>query len=404
MGLLNIGEPAPSRAGAAPSALWALGFRPFYLLAAAFACLAIPLWVLNLGGVVPLPLPGVLWHAHEMIFGFAVAVIVGFLFTAGRNWTGLPTPSGASLAMLAALWLAGRVSLLLSQGALAALIDFLFLPMAAFALGRVLVRAGNRRNYFILVMLGTLATANGVFHLARLQLLSVTPLTALHFSLGLIVLLETVIGGRVIPMFTENGVRMATGQSVLLMQSTWLNRAAIAATGLALLLWVLGAGAGLGALAAAISLLAAGLQWLRSLRWKPWLTVKVPLLWILHVGHLWIPVGLLLLVAVQIGWLPASAAVHAFGIGATGGLIIGMITRTALGHTGRLLVAGRLETAAYVLITGAALARVLTVVVLPPGAVGGIHLTAGLWVLGFALYLYRYMPFLTRPRADGRPE
>jgi uncharacterized protein involved in response to NO len=130
----------------------------------------------------------------------------------------------------------------------------------------------------------------------------------------------------------------------------------------------------------------------------------VPLLWILHAGHLWIPVGLLLLAAVQIGWLPASAAVHAFGIGATGGLIIGMITRTALGHTGRMLVAGPLETSAYALITGAALVRMLSLTVFPSAAAGGIHLAATLWILGFLCYLYRYTPFLTRPRADGKPD
>ena len=400
MGLLKIGEPAPTPSGPAFAAIWALGFRPFYLLAAVFACLAIVLWVLNLSGVVPLALPGVLWHAHEMIFGFAAAVIVGFLFTAGRNWTGLPTPSGVPLAALAALWLAGRASLLISHGALAALIDFLFLPAAAVALGRVLVQAGNRRNYFILLILGALATANGVFHLARLQVLSLPPLSALHFALGLIVTLETVMGGRVIPMFTENGLRMATGKAVVLIQPAWLNKAAIAATGVALLLWVLG----VGAWAAPVSLLAGGLQLARTLHWKPWLTLKVPLLWILHAGHLWIPAGLLLLATVQIGWLPGSAAVHAFGIGATGGLIIGMITRTALGHTGRLLVAGPLETSAYALITGAALVRVLSLTVLPSAAAGGIHLTATLWILGFLCYLYRYAPFLTRSRADGKPD
>ena len=400
MALLKINEPAPGATGASVSALWALGFRPFYLLAAAFACLAIPLWVVSLSGGVVLALPGVLWHAHEMIFGFAAAVIVGFLYTAGRNWTGLPTPSGALLASLAALWLAGRIALLVSHGVLAAFIDVLFLPVAAVLLGRVLVRAGNRRNYFILLILGALALANVVFHLARLQLIVLEPLTPMHFALGLIVLLETVMGGRVIPMFTENGVRMATGKPVLLIQPAWLNRTAITATGVALLLWVTGAGAW----AAPVSLLAGGLQLARTLHWKPWLTLKIPLLWVLHAGHLWIPVGLLLLAAAQFDGLPRSAAVHAFGIGATAGLIIGMITRTALGHTGRMLIAGPLETAAYAFISGAALARVVTLVFLPAAAGVGIHLAATLWTLGFVLYLFRYTPFLTRPRADGKPD
>jgi uncharacterized protein involved in response to NO len=129
----------------------------------------------------------------------------------------------------------------------------------------------------------------------------------------------------------------------------------------------------------------------------------VPLLWILHVSHFWIPVGLGLIAATELGWLPRSAAVHALTIGATGGLIIGMTTRTALGHTGRLLVAGRVETAAYALVQLAALARVLTVAVIPAAATAGIHLAATAWVLAFLLYLWRYLPWLIRPRVDGQP-
>jgi uncharacterized protein involved in response to NO len=180
MALLNIGEPKPVKP--VGNVLWSIGFRPFYLLAALFACVAVPLWVLNLAGVVALPLPGMLWHAHEMIFGFAAAVIVGFLYTAGRNWTGLPTPSGAPLAALAALWLAGRIGLLLSGGMAAAVVDVLFLPVAAIGLGQVLIRAGNRRNYFMLGILGALSLANLAFHFARLGLLGIDPLVALHFS------------------------------------------------------------------------------------------------------------------------------------------------------------------------------------------------------------------------------
>lgn len=398
MALLTIGEPKPVKPQG--NVLWALGFRPFYLLAALFACIAIPLWVLNLAGAVALPLPGMLWHAHEMIFGFAVAVIVGFLFTAGRNWTNLPTPSGAPLAALAALWLAGRIALLASNGMAAALVDVLFLPAAAIGLGQVLIRAKNRRNYFMLGILGALSLANLSFHLARLGFLGIDPLSALHFSLGLIVMLETVMGGRVIPMFTENGLRMTLGKSLLLIQPDWLNRSAIAATGAALLLWVFDAGAW----AAIVSLAAGSLQLARSLHWKPWATLRVPLLWILQCAHLWIPLGLLLLAATQLGWLPRPTAIHAFGIGATGGLIIGMITRTALGHTGRQLKVGKIETAAYGLVMIAALARVLTLAALPAAAMGGIHLAATCWSLAFALYLYRYGPYLTRPRADGKPD
>jgi uncharacterized protein involved in response to NO len=378
-------------------ALWGLGFRPFYLVAAAFAIFAIPLWVLNLHGRVPVPMPGIWWHAHEMIFGFAAAVIVGFLFTAGRNWTGLRTPHGRSLQALVALWAAGRIGLLFSDGGIAATVDFLFLPAAGFALARVLVRAGNRRNYVMLVILSALSVANLAFHLARFGVIAIDPLRALHGALGLVVVLETVMAGRVIPMFTENGLRQSLGLSVSLTRREWLDRAAIGATLAAIVLWIVDAGSW----SAAVSALAAVLQLLRTLNWRPWLTRRVPLLWILHAGHLWIPVGLGLLAVVQLQWIPRSAALHAFGIGSTGGLIIGMMTRTALGHTGRMLRVGAVETGAYLLVMAAALTRVLSVAALPAVATAGIHLAATFWVLAFGLYLYRYLPFLVRSRADG---
>lgn len=380
--------PAPAR-----FALFALGFRPFYLLAAAFAALAIPAWVLVLSNVVSVPMPGVLWHAHEMIFGFAVAVIIGFLFTAGRNWTGLPTPTGGQLAALAGLWLLGRIGMAFSGGAVAAAIDVAFLPAAAVALALVLIKAESRRNYFIIVLLGVLALANIAFHLSRLEVLASDPLRPLWFALGLITVLETVIGGRVIPMFTASALRGV---------KQWQNRkfelAAIAMTAIALLLWVLE----FAAIGAPVAAVAAALQFARCIGWNPWAARRTPLLWILHLAHLWIPVGLTLLAFVQWGVLPRSAGVHALAIGATGGLIIGMITRTALGHTGRMLVAGKIEVIAYVSVQLAAFSRVLTMIAFPGLALSGIHLAAALWALAFGLYFIRYLPWLVRSRPDGR--
>jgi uncharacterized protein involved in response to NO len=330
-----------------------------------------------------------------MLFGFAAAVIVGFLFTAGRNWTGLATPTGPALASLAALWLAGRLGMAFGGGVLAALLDVLFLPAAAAALARVLWKAGSRRNYFVVLILSLLACANACFHLARFGMLGIDPLSALHFALGVIVMLETMIGGRVIPSFTASALK-----GVRQWQSQPWNYTSIAATGLALLTWVVVGDSIWGAMLAG---LAAAMQVVRALGWNPWATRRVPLLWILHVSHFWIPVGLGLIAATELGWLPRSAAVHALTIGATGGLIIGMTTRTALGHTGRLLVAGRVETAAYALVQLAALARVLTVAAIPAAVTAGIHLAATAWVLAFLLYLWRYLPWLVRPRVDGQP-
>lgn len=395
MALIPLQEPSTKKIPPETFSLWALGFRPFYLLAAAFAAIAVPVWAMVFAGALETPIPGMWWHAHEMIFGFAAAVVVGFLLTAGRAWTGIDTPADGQLAALAALWLAGRLAMAFGSGLWVAVVDLLFLPISALALMRVLVKANSRRNYFIGVLPGLLALCNLFFHLALGGVLAIDPLAALHFALGLLVVLESVVGGRVIPMFTFNAVR-----GVRQWRNLQLDWAAVLSTAAALALWAAG---GAGVVAGIVSLLAAILQLVRLGGWNPWATRGKPILWILHLSYLWIPLGLLLLACAQFGMLPRTAAIHAFGIGATGGLIIGMITRTALGHTGRTLVAGGIETAAYVLVQLAVVVRVLTVAVIPAAAIGGIHAAATLWALAFVLYLWRYTPYLLRARADGKP-
>ena len=169
MALIPLTDPVRRPARPGGFALWALGFRPFYLLAAAFSALAVLAWVFVLTGQLRMPMAGIWWHAHEMLFGFAAAVIVGFLFTAGRNWTGLATPTGGPLALLALLWLGGRLGMAFDGGPAAAMVDMAFLPLAALAIARVLLRAGARRNYFVVGILGLLSLANIAFHLARLD-------------------------------------------------------------------------------------------------------------------------------------------------------------------------------------------------------------------------------------------
>jgi uncharacterized protein involved in response to NO len=397
MAHVNLDDPQ-RRIPVGTFALWELGFRPFYLLAALFAALAVPLWVAVLAGLLNLPMPGLWWHAHEMLFGFVVAVIVGFLFTAGRNWTGLPTARGRLLAALAAVWLCGRIAMALDAGPIAAGVDLVFLPVVAAILAQVLLRAKSRRNHFLPVLLMVMALTNLAFHLARFQLIAFDPVTALHFMLGLVVMLETIMGGRVIPSFTASGLRGK--QELRQWQRPWLDRAAIASTGIALLLWSVNAPLYVGAPGAAMAAL---FQLARTLGWKPAATLRTPLLWILHAGHLWIVVGLALIAAGGVVSLPPSAAVHAFAIGATGSLIIGMITRTALGHTGRLLEVSAFEVTAYGLIQLAALVRVLTLLALPVAAFTGIELASAAWALAFILYLWRYVPWLIHSRADGQP-
>ncbi len=373
-----------------------LGFRPFYLGATAFALLAIPLWIfMFLGRTHWAPVvPPQLWHAHEMLFGFAAAVIVGFLMTAVKAWTGLPTPRGAVLGWLAALWLAARIAATFAPYAVYALLDVLLLPAVAVILARVLLRAGNRRNLPLIGLLGLLTLANVLFHLAVQGYLDLAPVRPLYAALALIVLIECVMAGRVIPAFTMSAIA-----GLRLKVDPKMEKATALASVLALLLWVF---MPTGPLTAPVLAVAAVLQLLRLMSWKPWLTRGRPILWVLHLAYAWIPVGFLLLAMSLIGWFPPSAGIHALAVGATGGLIIGMVTRTARGHTGRPLKASPVEVAAYALVALAAVLRVLVPLIAPQYLIMAVIAAGTAWSLAFALYLVVYAPWLMRVRLDGK--
>lgn len=377
-----------------------LGFRPFYLGAAAFALLSIPLWVTMYLGQwnLALALPPLLWHAHEMLFGFAVAVILGFLLTAVKAWTGLGTPRGAALGALALLWLAARVAAVTGPYTLYAVLDLALLPLVAAVLTRLLLRARNRRNLLLAAMLMLLALANGVFHLSLVGVLDVSPLAPLYAALALIVMIECVIAGRVIPAFT-----MSATPGLKLQVRAPVERAALALTALALLLWVFAPPeAGWNMFGGFTLVLAALAQVGRLLQWQPAITRHRPILWILHLSYAWIPLGLALLAAARFGALSMSAGVHALAIGATGGLIIGMMTRTARGHTGRALQVSRAEIAAYVLVMLAAAIRVLLPLAMPSWLPLALVLSASGWATAFAIYLFIYTPWLLKTRFDGK--
>lgn len=388
--LEEVRTPAPG------FALLALGFRPFYLLAAILALTFVPLWIAVLQGVLHLPtgLPPLLWHAHEMVFGFAMAVIAGFLFTAVRNWTGLATPTGLPLGALALLWLAARAAAFVAPAWLFALLDLALLPLVMLALGRALFRARNRRNYFVLLILALLWAGNAAFHAALAGWLAIPPLMALHLAVAVIMLLATVIAGRIVPMFTANALRLEARKQA---RTDYI---AIALTAVSLLGWALAAPH---ALTAAAATAAAAAQALRCHRWQPWGTTRLSMLWILHVSHGWLIVALALL-ALAPFWPQLEVPVlHLLTVGAMSGLILGMITRTALGHTGRPPVAGRAETAMFVLLQAALISRLLPGLLNADWYAIGLRTSAALWALSFALYLWRYVPILLRTRIDGRP-
>lgn len=388
--------PASANLGPRGLPLLRLGFRPFYLGAAAFACLAAPLWValffgdLTLGvGVAPL-----LWHAHEMLFGFAVAVIVGFLMTAGKAWTGLQTPRGALLGLLAGVWLAARIAAVAAPYPVYAALDVLLLPAVAAVMTSVLLRAGNKRNLPLAGILALLALANLCFHLTVLGVVDLPPLHALYAALALIVMIECVMAGRVVPFFT-----MSATPGLKLVEPAWLPKATLATSGIALALWVIAPPNAFTAIAFA---LAAACHLRRLVAWQPWVTRGRPILWVLHAAYAWLPVGFVLLALAQIGTLANSAGVHALAVGATGGLIIGMITRTARGHTGRPLKASKLEVAAYALVLGAAVLRVLLPIVAPQWLAAALWGAALAWSAAFALYLILFGPWLMQTRLDGK--
>jgi uncharacterized protein involved in response to NO len=397
--LLNMEEP-PRASGATPAtphwALWQLGFRPFYLLAGVFAALSVPLWALQFSGWLTRPyLAGAIWHAHEMLFGYALAVVVGFLFTAGRNWSGRPTPSGAELAALTLLWVAGRTLVLTPFGWTAAMVNTAFPLAAAAGLARALVGARNRRNYFFVGLLLLLGAAQLGVHLVQLGALELPGWLGIRVGLDMLLFIMAVMGGRVIPMFTNNGVPGANAR-----RHPTIERLALGGV------LALTAADALGAQGPALAVLlgaCAAVHGLRLYWWKPWSTLRTPLVWVLHAAYAWIVVSLALRAAVELGAVPPSLAAHALTVGAVGGLTLGMMTRTARVHTARPLRTDGFELACYVAVNAAALVRVALPVVAPAATPAAVLGSALLWSAAFLLFTWRYWPVLTRARLDGKP-
>jgi uncharacterized protein involved in response to NO len=395
---LQLKRPGRAAAPAAVPAfaLWQLGFRPFYLLASVFSAVSVGLWTLQysgwLGGAY---LKGPLWHGHEMLFGYTVAVIAGFLLTAVRNWTGLPTPSGAPLAALAVLWVAGRVLVLTPWNLAAAVASAAFPVAVAVAIAMPIVRSRNRRNYFFIALLGLLGVITLATHAALNGAIDVSPRFALQLAIDVVLFIMAVMAGRVVPMFTNNGVPGTNAT-----RRPWLERLAL---GSIIALFLADHVQSMPALAGAVALFAAIVHAARLALWQGWRTLRTPLVWVLHGAYAWIVIHLLLRALAAAGWVAEPLALHALTLGAIGGLTIGMITRTARGHTARPLKADGYEATAYLLVFAAALARVFGPMLLPAHYLACVQASGLLWVAAFGLYAVRYWPVLTRPRLDGKP-
>ncbi|CAB3810061.1 hypothetical protein LMG28688_07139 [Paraburkholderia caffeinitolerans] len=375
-----------------------LGFRPFYLGGALFGVLAMLVWLGALHGIVPAgrmtSLNGILWHAHEMIFGFAAAIVAGFLLTAVRAWTSLETPSGTPLALLWLLWLAGRIAVWFGPEPLAAIVDSAFLPVLMIVLLRVLIPARNRHNIFVPVVLGMLGLLNILFHAWVLQGRADLALRSADAAVGLLVTLVTIIAGRVTPMFTANAV---PGYACRRWRA--IEALAVPLPLLAFALDALGASAWLVGSAAGATAVVHGI---RLAGWRSWKVGHRPILSILHAAYAGVPLGFGLLMLSAVGWVPHSLALHALTVGVLGGAIIAMITRTALGHTGRTLVAGSTEIACYCLVIAAAILRVFGPLLASGWSARWIDAAGLCWCVAFALYARQYWPRLTRPRIDGK--
>jgi uncharacterized protein involved in response to NO len=397
MSFIHLVEPQRANGG---WPLLALGFRPFFLLAAILAAVAVPLWLLIYQSSLELVsvLPPSIWHGHEMVFGFAVAVIAGFLLTAATNWTGRRTATGWGLAALAGLWVAGRIALFVPgmPAWLAIGLDVAFLPALAVVLAIPLLATGNRRNVVFPIVLIALGVINLAIHLGSIGAIDWDPSRGLRVAIDLILLAIGVLGGRVIPSFTKNALPQAKVNPCP--KASVLALLSIAALAIAEMATDNATITGSAALAAGI------INALRMRGWGTFATLRTPILWILHVGYAWLAIGLILRgVAELTDLIPLDAGIHALTLGAIGSMIIGMMSRVALGHTGRSIAPAWLTVAAYWLVNAAALLRVVFALTWDDTLRAASLMGSGtLWSLAFAFFAIVYWPILNRPRADGR--
>ncbi len=385
-------------------ALFAYGFRPFFWATGAYALIGICAWLwIFATGALPLPgQPALLWHGHEMVYGFVGAAIAGFLLTAVPSWTGARGFAGLPLVLLATVWLAGRAAFAAAAvlpPALVAACELAFIPALACLLAPPLLRARNRNTPLLLVLAAFwLADACFLYALARGDVALAR--TALLVAVDVILLLVTVIGGRIVPVFTANALR-GRGQPADIRGSRWTDGAAIGAMAAIVLAdmrapWHPAAGA-------AAALAAVAQAW-RLAGWRSLQTAKEPLVWSLHLAYAWLPAGLAMkAVHLLTGASWAAHWLHALTIGVAASMILAVMTRAALGHTGRPLAAARPIAAAYLLLCLATVARVFAPRLATANYAGTVMVAGALWAAAFALFLAVYTPILMRPRADGRP-
>lgn len=379
-------------------------FRPFFLIAGVYGVVTIVAWMAQLFGSLTLPVgwSPIYWHGHEMLFGLVTAAIAGFLLTAICNWTGAPPLQGAGLLVMMLVWLSGRLAMWTASWwpmGVVAVVNMLFLPVLAGYALRVLLRHGNRRNLVLVAMLVVLALTNAMTHIGfvtgNLVWLRLGEVTAFN----LVTLLMVIISGRIIPLFTINWLRNNGRKPEDVRSTVAIDSVALISTALLIPIDFF---PGFPWLAGSVAAVAAVAHTIRLLGWSGWKASLDPLLWILHLGYAWIVAALALKSIAAFGLVPPSAWNHALGVGGIGTLILGIMTRVALGHTGRALHLPRFAIAIYVTISLAAATRVAAALLLVEFRIG-LLIAATAWSLAFAIFVIIYWPILSRPRVDGRP-
>ena len=386
-------------------AFFRLAFRPLFWLGALFSSLAIAIWVSAFNGYISfIPLGNILfWHIHEMLFGFTAAIIVGFLLTAVRTWTGIHSLNGWPLVVLASVWLFARVLLAFPSSFPTTMIivfDLLFLPLAALALARPIIKAKLWRNLFFVPLLLLMAILNLMMHLSIQSIngfaVSFSFVETSHIMVLLVALIMCIMGGRVFPMFTANSTKTPK-----VLPIAWIEKLSIFSVSICVLLSIPAFTADSKIHAAAL-IIAGLINFIRAFRWRIWITWRTPLVWSLHISYWSVCVGLVMLGMYKLEILSnGSLAYHAITVGGIGQMILSMISRVSLGHTGRSINVGSLMTFAMFLIGLSFLIRVFTPLFFDSYL--DLILISGIcWVIGYALFIVLFTPILFKSRIDGK--
>ena len=379
--------------------LFNLGFRVFFALAGLSALILIVLWNAIFNGHLNSEnyFQSNYWHAHEMLMGYSVAVISGFLLTAVKNWTGRPTLSGDQLAGLAIVWLYGRIlpfyASLLPDGIIA-FVDFIFVPALIYQISKPILQTKLYKGFVIIGLLLLLALGNGLIHAQMLDIYQNTADTGIKLLVATIVTLILILAGRVIPFFIERGL-----SGMLIIRNPLLDNLSI---GSALITFALQLSNSSGTLLALAAITATISNGARLFSWYVQRIWYVPLLWILYAGYCWIILGFFLSALSAFNWLTSSLPLHAFTVGGVGVLTLGMMARVSLGHTGRTLKASNAMAFAFILINLSVIIRVLLPIAFPQWYNILIYVSSLTWLTAFSLFMFVYAPMLSNARIDGQ--